>query len=70
VGLSQPQVQAEPKELSEFPSLEKPIKVLPDFADQGIEVPLYDIWKFKEKSQALEHYRNSESALRMLIGPA
>jgi transcriptional regulator with XRE-family HTH domain len=58
-GMSQPQIK---EILSEMAELPKPIKAsanhLTDF-----EVPLYNIWKFKEKSRGSNHFGNSEPTI-------
>ena len=52
VGMTPQAVSVEIKERQNLAELPKFVKVLADFADEVFEVPLYDVWKFKEKSHA------------------
>jgi hypothetical protein len=55
-GISQPQVK---EIVSEMANLPEPIKLLADHKTD-YEQPLYNVWKFKNKTNAVSHFGNSE----------
>ena len=59
VGLLQPQVTAEVSSI--FSDLKKSMKVT--FSDESFQTPIYNVWAFGKKTNAVEHFGNTEQRI-------
>ena len=62
VGCSKSEVNNICSQMADLPKMNKPDQALAEHA-VDFEVPLYNIWKFKAKSNGSSHYGNTESRI-------